>query len=238
MKNNKFRIIVTQYNAADYIKKCMDSIMSQTHKNYEVVVMDDCSTDGTLNIIQKYPTYIIRNAFRTQIGYLNFQKGIKLFPENKEDILVLLSGDDYFPGADVLSHLNEVYQEDDVWMTYGQFIPLSGIYGVYCQPIPNTRTYRKSPIWCVSHLITFKKWLWDLIKEEDFKYNGEYPKYAFDAAFLYPMIEMSGHKHIRFIRKVLYIYNDLNPACIYKLDPEGSIKCTDYFKNKPSYNEL
>ena len=237
MKNNKFRIIVTQYNAVDYIEKCLDSIMSQTYTNYEVVVIDDCSIDGTLDIVQKYPVYIIRNSFRTQISYINFQKGIKMFPENDEDIMVFLSGDDYFASDDVLSHLNEVYQ-DDVWMTYGNFVPLSGGYGPFCYPIPNTRTYRKSPLWVASHLITFKKWLWDSIKEEDFKHNGEFPKYAFDCAFLYPMIEMSGHKHIRFINKVLYIYNDQNPMCIFKLDPEGSVECTNYFKNKPSYDEL
>lgn len=237
MKNNKFKIIVTQYNAVDYIKKCMDSIMSQTYKNYEVIVMDDCSTDGTLDIVQKYPVYIIRNSVHNFVPYVNFQKAIKMFPEDKEDILVFLSGDDYFSGDDVLSHLNEVYQED-VWFTYGQFIPLSGNYGEFCKPIPDTKTYRKSPIWHASHLITFKKWLWDLIKEDDFKHNGEYPKYAFDCAFIYPMIEMSGHEHIRFIRKVLYIYNDTNPSCIYKVDPEGSIRCTNYFKNKPSYDQL
>lgn len=235
--DNKFRIIVTQYNAVEYMKKCLDSIMSQTYKKYEVVVIDDCSNDGTLDVAQKYPVYIIRNSYRTQIAYINFQKGIKMFSENPEDIIVLLSGDDYFSSDDVLSYLNDVYQED-VWMTYGNFIPLSGSYGPYCQPIFNTRTYRKSGLWVTSHLVTFKKWLWDLIKEEDFKYNGEYPKYGFDRAFMYPLIEMSGNKHLRFIPKVLYIYNDLNPACLFKLSPRESEQWANYFINKPTYNEL
>jgi glycosyltransferase involved in cell wall biosynthesis len=235
--NNKFRIIVTQYNAVEYIKKCLDSIMFQTYKNYDVVVIDDFSIDGTLDIVQKYPVYIIRNSYRTQIGYINFQKGIKLFPENAQDIIVFLSGDDYFSSNDVLSYLNDVYQED-VWMTYGQFIPLSGTYGEYCRPIINTREYRRSNEWVTSHLVTFKKWLWDLIKEEDFKYNGEYPKYAFDRAFMYPMIEMAGAKHIRFIKKVLYIYNDINPVCLFKVNPKESVWWADYFRSKPIYNEL
>jgi glycosyltransferase involved in cell wall biosynthesis len=235
--NNRFRIIVTQYNAVDYIKKCLDSIMSQTYKNYEIIVFDDCSDDGTLDIAQKYPVYIIRNSVHNLVPYLNFQKGIKLFPENDQDIIVFLSGDDSFFSDDVLYYLNEVYQ-DDVWMTYGNFIPASGTYGPYCQPIFDTRTYRRSGIWVTSHLVTFKKWLWDRIKEDDFKYNGEYPRFGFDRAFMYPMIEMSGNMHIRFIRKVLYIYNDQNPACLFKLDPQESERWAAYFMSKEIYDEL
>lgn len=237
MVQNRFRIIVTQYNAVNYIKKCLDSVMSQTYKNYEIVVMDDCSTDGTLDIIQKYPVYIIRTSVNTFMPYINFQKAIKMFPENKEDILVFLSGDDYFASNDVLEHLNQVYQ-DDIWLTYGQYVPLSNGYGPYCKPLYDTRTYRKSGAWHTSHLITFKKWLWDLIKDEDFKYNGEYVRYGFDRAFMYPMIEMAGLNHIRFIEKILYIYNDQNPTCLFKVNPSESIKWANYFINKPSYNEL
>jgi glycosyltransferase involved in cell wall biosynthesis len=236
--NNKFKILVTQYNAVDYIQKCLDSIMEQTYKNYEIVIVDDCSTDGTLDIAQKYPAFIIRNAHRTQIAYLNFQKGIQLHPNDPNEIIVLLSGDDYFSSNDVLEHLNSVYQDENIWLTYGQFTPSSKSYGEYCRPIPNIRTYRKSGLWVTSHLVTFKKWLWDKIKEEDFKCNGEFPKFGFDRAFMYPMIEMSGSKHIKFITKVLYIYNDQNPICLFKVNPEESIKWADYFINKQPYDEL
>lgn len=235
--DNKFRILVTQYNAVDYIEKCLESVMYQTYKNYEVVVVDDCSTDGTLNIVQKYPVYIIRNSHRTQIAYLNFQKGIKLFPENPNDIIVFLSGDDFFSSDDVLSHLNEVYQ-NDVWLTYGQFVPLSKTYGEYCRPIPDTRTYRESGSWVTSHLVTFRKWLWDKIREDDFKCNGEFPKCGFDRAFMYPMIEMAGASHIKFITKVLYVYNDQNPLCLFKLDPDESGRWANYFMSKSPYDEL
>jgi len=235
--DNKFKIIVTQYNADKYIRKCLESIRSQTYKNYDVIVVDDCSTDLTLPIAQQYPVYTIRNAVRTQLAYPNFSKGINLHPNSKEDIMVLLSGDDYFSDDEVLSVLNDAYQEN-IWMTYGTFIPLSGNYGAYGATIPDTRTYRRSGAWVTSHLVTFKKWLWDCIHEEDFKYKGEYSKYSFDRAFMYPMIEMAGKDHIKFIERVTYVYNDMNPACIYKIKPKESIEEAKYFMGKQSYDEL
>lgn len=47
-------IIIPVYNVAGYIETCLDSIMKQTFKNYEVIIVDDGSTDGTSDIIDQY----------------------------------------------------------------------------------------------------------------------------------------------------------------------------------------
>ena len=44
-------IIIPTFNAEPFIKKCLDSAKKQTHKNIEVLICDDCSTDNTKNII-------------------------------------------------------------------------------------------------------------------------------------------------------------------------------------------
>ena len=238
MKDNKFIILVTQHNTVDYIIKCLDSVILQNYENYEVIVMDDCSTDGTWEIIQDYPFNSVRNKVKLTYPVCNFLDGIKYFSHDPEDIIVFLSGDDWLSGDDVLSHLNDIYQED-VWMTYGNFIPLSGRYGPYCKPIPDTKTYRKSGQWYASHLITCKKWLWDKIDDKDLRYeDGNYPNFSFDRAFLYPLIEMSGNKHIRYVEKILYIYNDLNPASVTNSNPQRSVIESVYFMKKPIYPEL
>jgi glycosyltransferase involved in cell wall biosynthesis len=54
MKNNKISVIVTAYNAEKYIKKCLDSIIGQTYKNIEIIVINDCSSDDTKKIIGEY----------------------------------------------------------------------------------------------------------------------------------------------------------------------------------------
>ena len=45
-----FRIIVPNYNYEHTIKKCLDSILNQTYTNYEIVFVDDMSTDNSVTI--------------------------------------------------------------------------------------------------------------------------------------------------------------------------------------------
>jgi len=54
MNNIKFSIIIPAYNVEKYIEKCINSILEQDYTNYEIIVVDDCSTDNTLNILKKY----------------------------------------------------------------------------------------------------------------------------------------------------------------------------------------
>ena len=53
-KNPKISIIVASYNYQDYIKETLNSILSQTYTNYEIIVVDDGSTDDSLKVIKKY----------------------------------------------------------------------------------------------------------------------------------------------------------------------------------------
>lgn len=47
-------IIVPVYNAEEYLQECLDSILGQTYKNLEIILIDDGSTDSSLRIIQTY----------------------------------------------------------------------------------------------------------------------------------------------------------------------------------------
>lgn len=47
-------IIIPVYNTAPYLKKCLDSIIMQTYKNTEIIIINDCSTDNSEEIIQEY----------------------------------------------------------------------------------------------------------------------------------------------------------------------------------------
>ena len=50
----KVSIIVPVYNVEKYLEKCLDSLVSQTFKNYEIIVVNDGSTDNSQEIINKY----------------------------------------------------------------------------------------------------------------------------------------------------------------------------------------
>lgn len=43
-------LVVPMYNVAPYLERCLRSLEKQTYRNIEVIIMDDCSTDGSLDI--------------------------------------------------------------------------------------------------------------------------------------------------------------------------------------------
>ena len=47
----KFSIVVAAYNVASYIGQCLESLINQTYRNFEVIVINDASTDNTLDEI-------------------------------------------------------------------------------------------------------------------------------------------------------------------------------------------
>lgn len=53
MKND-VSIIVPIYNAEKYLKKCVDSLVNQTKKELEIILINDGSTDNTLKILKEY----------------------------------------------------------------------------------------------------------------------------------------------------------------------------------------
>ncbi|MBD3878632.1 MAG: glycosyltransferase [Quinella sp. 1Q5] len=53
-RKGKVSVIVFMYNAEKYIGECLDSLLAQTFQNFEVIVVDDCSTDKSVKIIEGY----------------------------------------------------------------------------------------------------------------------------------------------------------------------------------------
>lgn len=52
--NDLVTIIIPVYNVADYLKRCLDSVINQSYSNIEVLLVDDCSTDGSSEICDCY----------------------------------------------------------------------------------------------------------------------------------------------------------------------------------------
>lgn len=54
MRNNFISVIVPIYNVEKYLKKCIESIINQTYKNLEIILVDDGSTDDSGKICDEY----------------------------------------------------------------------------------------------------------------------------------------------------------------------------------------
>lgn len=249
---NNFLIVVPTYNSEKFIRRCLDSILNQDYKNFDIVVVDDYSFDGTADIINAYEVVALFNTEHLGSSIANIKKGIKYLPGGDNDIIVIIDGDDYLENNHVLSYLNKVYTPN-IWLTYGQYISLSGKFKNICQPLNavnttnfegerttislNSSTYRKSRLWVTSHLKTFRRFLWDKIKDDDLRnMDGEYFKTCCDVCTMFPMVEMAGDEHIKYIDKILYVYDDMNNN--YGMRAEENMKNFDYLVSKPSYNKI
>ena len=50
----KISVIIPVYNTGNYLKKCLDSILNQTLKEIEIIIVNDGSSDNSLDIIKRY----------------------------------------------------------------------------------------------------------------------------------------------------------------------------------------
>jgi len=243
--DTNFLIVVTVYNSDKYISDCVISILNQSYKKFKLIVIDDDSSDSTGRILRSIGGFgYVKNRKREGSAVANIVKAIDLCPGDREDVIVIVDGDDWLYDNDVLGYLNEVYKDSSVWLTYGQFTSVSGRMENYCQPLKDTRRYRKFGKWTTSHPKTMKRFLWDKINKQDLKDGfGNYYKRFEDIAYMYPAVEMAGVKHIRCISKILYVYNDMNGMCsLNEYTEKRKLKAIMPIKleiqRKPCYHEI
>ena len=113
MKNKiKFSIIVPAYNIEEYIEKCIDSIKNQTYKNYEIIIINDGSTDNTKEILNKYN----KDAKITIINQSN--KGLSesrnIGVKNATGDYILFADGDDFIDKKLLEILNNAIKNEDL----------------------------------------------------------------------------------------------------------------------------
>lgn len=96
----KFSIIIPVYNAEKYIRKCLDSIKNQTFKDYEVIIVNDGSTDNSLNILKEYNYKVINQ--KNSGPSIARNKAIK---EAKGEYILFVDSDDYID-KDMLEKIN------------------------------------------------------------------------------------------------------------------------------------
>ena len=106
----KISIITVSYNSENFIESCINSIISQSYKDIEYIIIDGSSKDNTLNIVKRYSRYVSTIISEPDKGmYDAMNKGLKIA---KGEIIGFLHSDDIYHNADVLSKVVNVFKNN------------------------------------------------------------------------------------------------------------------------------
>lgn len=104
-------IAMCTYNGEKFLREQLDSLINQDYKNYELIIVDDCSTDSTYSILKEYAekySYIELHLNTTNLGFKrNFEKALTLV---KGEFIALCDQDDiWFPNkvSTCLKHISD-----------------------------------------------------------------------------------------------------------------------------------
>jgi len=231
------------YNAEKYIETCLFTIKNQTHKDFTCYITHDLSTDNSVEIVRKFikddPRFILvpdNDKKLYQAG--NFDNVIRYNTNIKDnDICIEVDGDDWLPDANVFSRIYNLYKDENVWIANGSFRYSTGYPG-FSSPQTDFENIRKNQF-TASHIRTWRAFLWRAINESDLKDpQGNYWQWSGDLCFMYPMLEMSGPSHYRFMSEVNYIYNETNPINEHKVNMHMVTNHATAIRNKQPYKRL
>lgn len=117
--NPLLSVVTVVFNAKSHIEQTIQSVLAQTYRPVEYIVVDGGSTDGTLDILAKYDDRIDYWISEPDKGISDaMNKGILL---STGELIVNLHADDYFAGPSVLAAVCSEYlrQPGTLWMTGG-----------------------------------------------------------------------------------------------------------------------
>lgn len=234
------KVLVQYWNCEQWLQKCINSIQTQADVEFECHIADDMSTDGSVAIVKEMikddPRFTFTQRTEKYWQVRNYYEYTHEQCED-EDIIVHVDGDDWLANKFVLRDVQKDYDSDpELWIAYGQFQFLNGTMG-FSAPVEDWDNIRYS-MWTTSHLRTYKAWLFNLIKEKDCKYFGEWTECTGDKFILYPMLEMAGKEHTKFVPDVRYIYNDQNPLNEHKTSLQKQISAEHYVRALTPYERI
>ena len=120
-----FSVVIPVFNRQNFIARAIESVLSQTFKEFELIVVDDGSTDNTAKIAARYPIRLLRQPNRGVAAARN--AGIKAA---RGQIIAFLDSDDEWKKEHLDIHYNFfhkhpdylIHQTEEIWIRNGHYI--------------------------------------------------------------------------------------------------------------------
>ena len=150
MDNPLVSVIIPLYNTEKYIEKAIDSVINQTYKNWQLIVIDDCSTDSSLDIaldIRKRNNFsnkkmIIKKMKKNMGTYVALNVGLKLA---KGKYFCVLGSDDIYIPEKLQIQIDEFIKNPNYICVVGRYIR-KDLSGNICKDIDTSITKMKSGV--------------------------------------------------------------------------------------------
>ena len=125
MNNPKISILIPVYNVEKYISRCIDSILAQTYQDFEIVIINDCTPDNSIDIIQQY----IKKDSRIILLHNECNKGLMYsryagYSNAKGEYIIFVDSDDSLP-EDALETLIGAIENTDSDIVAGCYTYIS-----------------------------------------------------------------------------------------------------------------
>lgn len=174
MENIKISVIIPVYNVEKYIGQCLDSIVNQTYKNLEIIIVNDGSNDNSLEIINRYS----QNDRRIKIINLE-NKGVSFarnigIKNSEGNYISFVDSDDYLNLNTYEKLVKNLDGEDLIIFNYGRFENSTGeiikekyVSDDEMQELPEEKRYLYSKI---NHSCWNKLYKTEYLKRNKFKF--------------------------------------------------------------------
>lgn len=130
-KNPLISVVTISFNQASFLEKCIKSVITQSYKNYEYIIVDPGSTDGSREIIKKYKKYFAHVIFEKDNGPANgLNKGFQLA---NGEILYFINSDDFVAKDSFLNAIKH-FKERNIDLLLGS--------GFLCDKMDNKIKYQ------------------------------------------------------------------------------------------------
>ena len=115
-------ILTTVRNGEDFIEQCVNSILDQTFKNFEYIILNNGSTDGTANILNKFTDPRLKIVHQKNLGVsTSLNKGVRL---SRCDLIARIDADDYCFPSRLERQVEVMNQHPDVVLCGSRWLEL------------------------------------------------------------------------------------------------------------------
>jgi len=173
---NKVSIIMPSYNTAKYIEDSIKSVLAQTFGNWELIIVDDCSTDNTDEVIKPYLSDCRIRYFKNEINSGAAVSRNKALRKATGKYIAFLDSDDLWESTKLEKQINFM-EETGYKFTYTDYrIQLNGIWLPYVYTGPKVVTRKRMYDYCYFSTITvmYDREAIGLVQIPDIRKNNDY----------------------------------------------------------------